>query len=132
MGGYNKRHYYQITAKEFTMPPYQSEQSVVAKPRRSLETFSIWALLATVVAAMFIFIPSSSVPLTTTKTFVLAAGALITLALYILARLSRGNVILPPFALVGALWLPVVAYVLSAAFSGTSFTNALWGSGLET
>jgi tetratricopeptide (TPR) repeat protein len=70
-------------------------------------------------------------PFATTKSFVLAAGALITLALYILARLSRGNVILPPFVLVGALWLPTLAYALSAAFSGTSFTSAFWGSGLE-
>ncbi|MDP2651817.1 MAG: hypothetical protein Q8O94_01640, partial [bacterium] len=109
------------------MPPYQS----AAKPQRSLETISMWALVATLIVAVFIFIPSATIPFTATKTYVLAAGALITLALYILARLSRGNVILPPFALVGALWLPVIAYTLSAAFSGTSFMNALWGSGLE-
>lgn len=110
------------------MPPYQS---TTAPRRRSLETFSIWALLITIIVALFIFIPSASIPFATTKTFVLAAGALITLALYILARLSRGNVILPPFMLVGALWLPAIAYGASAAFSGTSFTNALWGQGLE-
>lgn len=109
------------------MPPYQS----TVTPRRSLETISIWALLVTLVVALFIFIPWVAIPFTTTKTFVLAAGALITLALYILARLSRGNVILPPFALVGALWLPVIAYALSTAFSGASPANALWGSALE-
>ncbi len=100
-------------------------------PRRSIETISIWALLATLVGAIFIFIPSTAVPVTTTKTFLLAAGTLVTLALYILARLGRGNVILPPFALLGALWLPVLAYALSAVFSGTLFTNALWGSAFE-
>jgi tetratricopeptide (TPR) repeat protein len=110
------------------MPPYQS---VVAKPRRSIETISVWALFATLIVALFAFAPSASVPFATTKAFVLAAGALITLALYILARLSRGNVVLPPFILVGALWLPTIAYALSAAFSGTSFTSALWGSGFE-
>ncbi len=109
------------------MPPYQS----TVPRRRSLETISVWALFATLAVAVFVFIPSVSIPFTTTKTFVLAAGALITVALYILARLSRGNVILPPFMLVGALWLPAIAYALSAAFSGTSFSNALWGSGLE-
>ncbi len=109
------------------MPPQQS----FAPRRRSLETFSVWALLVTVIVALFVFIPSASVPLAITKTFLLAAGALITLALYILARLSRGNVILPPITLVGALWLPVVAYALSAAFSGASFTTALWGTPLE-
>ncbi|MBU6388619.1 hypothetical protein KGQ72_01970 [Patescibacteria group bacterium] len=70
-------------------------------------------------------------PSSTTKTFLLAAGAIITLALYILARLGRGNVIFPPSVLIGAIWLPVVAYVLSAAFSGVSFMNALWGTALE-
>lgn len=100
-------------------------------PRRSIEAVSIWALLATLVGAIFIFIPSTAVPLTTTKTFLLAAGTLVTLALYILARLGRGNVILPPLALLGVLWLPVLAYALSSAFSGTLFTNALWGSTFE-
>ena len=106
-------------------------ESIVAPRRGSLETISIWALLATLVVAIFIFIPSAAVPFTTTKTFLLAAGALITLALYILARLSRGNIIFPPLVLVGALWLPVIAYALSATFSGISFTNALWGIALE-
>lgn len=110
------------------MPP---QQSAVVQPRRSLDTVSVWALIGTLVAGIFIFIPSS-IPLETTKTFLLAAGALVTLALYILARLGRGNIIFPPFLLVGALWLPVIAYILSAVFSGVSFTNALWGTALET
>jgi len=109
------------------MPPQQS----AIKPRNSIENISTWALIATLVVTIFIFIPSSSVSLVTTKTFVLAAGAFITLALYILARLSRGNIIFPPFALLGALWLPVIAYGLSTAFSGVAFTNAIWGSALE-
>ena len=110
------------------MPP---QQSAVASRRRSLETISIWALFVTLIVSVFAFIPSAAVPSSTTKTFLLAAGALITLALYILARLSRGNIILPPFALVGALWLPVIAYALSSAFSGVPFANTLWGSALE-
>jgi len=109
------------------MPPYQPAVS----SRRSLETISIWALIATIAVAVFIFIPSSATSPVTTKAFVLAAGALITLALYILARLSRGNIILPPCILIGALWLPAVAYALSAAFSGAPFTNSIWGSSLQ-
>lgn len=109
------------------MPP----QSVIPSRRRSLDTVSVWALSATLVVALFAFIPSVSIPFVATKTFVLAAGTLITLALYILARLSRGNAIFPPLALVGALWLPVIAYALSAAFSGASFTNSFWGTALE-
>jgi len=112
------------------MPPQQT--TVVAKGRRSLETISVWTLLGTLVVSLFIFIPSSTVPLTITKTFVLSAGALITLAVYVLARLGRGNIIFPPGLLMGVLWLPVIAYALSAAFSGVSFNNALWGSALDS
>ena len=111
------------------MPPYQP---AVLPRRHSLETVSVWALFATLIIAVFIFIPNTLVSPITVKTFVLAAGALITLALYILVRLSRGSVIFPPFALVGALWLPVVTYTLSATLSGTVFANALWGLALET
>lgn len=124
---YTERHYHSVIAIELIMPP---QQQTIA-PRRSLETISVWALLATLVVSIFFFLPSSIVPFATTKTFLLAAGALITLALYILARLGRGNVIFPPLVLVGALWLPVVAYAISATFSGTLFSNALWGSALE-
>lgn len=109
------------------MPP----QSTAAPRRRSLDIISIWSLFATFAVALFVVTPSSSVALATTKTFVLAAGAIITLALYILARLGRGNVIFPSSMLIGALWLPVIAYALSSAFSGVSFGNALWGMLLE-
>lgn len=110
------------------MPP---QQPVLATRRLSIETISVWALFATIIVAVFAFVPFVAVPFAITKTFLLAAGALITLALYILARLGRGNVILPPFVLVGALWLPLIAYTLSASFSGVSFMNALWGSAFE-
>lgn len=109
------------------MPPQQT----INTTRRSLDTISIWALFASLIVSLFIFVPSASIPFGATKTFLLAAGAIITLALYILARLARGNVISPPSALVGALWLPVVAYALSAAFSGVSFSSAFWGTSLE-
>lgn len=109
------------------MPPQQTSVA----PRHSIETMSMWALIATFAVAVFVFIPSASVPLSATKSFLLAAGALISLAFYILARLGRGNIIFPPFILVGALWLPAVAYILSSVFSGKPFTSSLWGSSLE-
>lgn len=109
------------------MPP----QSALPPRRRSLDTFSVWTLFATIAAALFVGVLSSSVAVATTKAFMLAAGTIVTLALYILARLSRGNVIFPSTLLFGALWLPVIAYALSAAFSGVSFSNALWGTALE-
>ena len=109
------------------MPPASA-----ALPRRSsLETWSVRALLITLVAAAVVALPAAWFPLLATKSSLLALGALVTLALFVLARLSRGSMVLPPLALVGALWLPAAAYLLSAAFSGTSFGNAFWGRRLE-
>jgi len=101
-------------------------------PRRSLESVSIWALVITLAVAVFAFAPLSSLSFAAVKAFVLAAGALVVLALYIFTRLSRGNIVFPPVVIVGALWLPVIAYLLSALFSGTSFGNAFWGTALES
>lgn len=100
-------------------------------PKRSLETVSIWALIITIAAALVVAIPSASIPFLATKSFILGAGALVTLALFIVARLGRGNIIFPPMLLVGAIWLPVLAYLCSAAFSGTTFASGLWGTALE-
>jgi len=117
------------------MPPQSStatvSDSTQSVSRRSLEVWTIWALCATLALAMVLITPSVAVSLTITKTFVLAAGMLVTLALYILSRLSRGNIILPPLVLVGALWLPAIAYILSSVFSGVPFSSALWGSSLQ-
>ncbi len=107
------------------MPP----QSPVR--RRSFDAASVWALLITIAAALLIVVPSAATPFATTKVFLLSAGTLVTLALYILARLTRGNVIFPSSVLIGALWLPVAAYALSTAFSGAPFASSLWGTALE-
>jgi cytochrome c-type biogenesis protein CcmH/NrfG len=110
------------------MPPHHS----TTVQRHSLDTISVWALMITLIVAIFIAIPSASIPFIATKTFLLAAGAIITLALYILARLSRGNAIFPPWVLIGAMWLPALAYLFSSLFSGVSFTSAFWGSSFES
>ncbi len=109
------------------MPP----QKITTPRAFSFEQAATWSLIITFVLAAIVLIPSASVPFVATKAFVIAAGALITLALYILARLSRGNIILPPLVLVGALWLPVIGYVLSGLFAGIPFENAFWGNALE-
>jgi tetratricopeptide (TPR) repeat protein len=111
------------------MPP--SSQFRAAR-HASFETATALALLATLILAGIFFIPLASIPLVSTKAFILAIGAIITLALFILARLSRGNIILPPPLLLGALWLPTIAYALSAVFSGASFSRAFLGAGFST
>src|SRR3989344_796547 len=108
------------------MPPQSSS------PRRvSLEWASVWALAATIIIATVLVIPIVATPTVPTKAFALASGVLVTLAVWILARLSRGNIIFPPAVLLLALWLPTLAYALSAAFSGGPFAAALWGTALE-
>ncbi|MFZ1074940.1 MAG: tetratricopeptide repeat protein [Minisyncoccia bacterium] len=113
------------------MPPQQTGDSAHATSRRSLDTVSALALIITLVAVLLIFTPGISVAITTSKTFLLAAGALVTLVIYIFARLARGNAVFPPLVLLGAIWLPVLAYAFSSVFSGVSFSNALWGTALE-
>lgn len=101
-------------------------------PRRvSLEWASVWALAATIIIATVVVIPTVSFPFVPTKAFALAAGILVTLAVWILARLSRGNIILPPALLLLALWFPALAYALSGAFAGGPFVAAAWGTALE-
>ena len=90
---------------------------VRAPKRFSFDSASIWVLTLSVALAAIAFIPghrqSRSFIL---KSPILAIGGLIALALYILARLTRGNIIVPPVPLLGALWLVPLAYALSTLF----------------
>jgi cytochrome c-type biogenesis protein CcmH/NrfG len=99
--------------------------------RLSFESASVWALALTAALAAVALIPSSSVPFLYTKVSILAIGAIISLALFILARLTRGSAILPPLPLVLALWLVPAAYGLSALFSGAGASASTFGTGLE-
>ncbi len=111
-------------------------QSVVSRATSQRFTFdsaSIWVLTASVaLAAVAFIIPATSIPLIYAKISILALGGLISLAFYILARLTRGNVIIPPIHLLGALWLVPVAYGLSTLFSGAGFATSFFGSELES
>jgi cytochrome c-type biogenesis protein CcmH/NrfG len=107
--------------------------STVQRSRRfSFDTASSWAVALALALAAIAFIPSASVPFLATKVSLLALGGLVALVCFILARLTRGSVIVPPLALVSAFWLLPLAYGLSALFSGAGFTNSLFGTELET
>jgi tetratricopeptide (TPR) repeat protein len=108
-----------------------SSDSTRTNTRLSLETVSVWSLLATLVLALLVFVPSASISLAATKTFVLAFGTLVTVVLYVISRLTLRSVTGPQGIFLYALWLPPVAYALSTAFSGTSFSSAFWGTSLE-
>ncbi|MDB5189207.1 MAG: Tfp pilus assembly protein PilF [Parcubacteria group bacterium] len=102
-------------------------------PRRfSFDTAAIWALIVASGLSAVAFIPSQTVPFIYTKISILAIGGLVALVFFILARLRRGNVIVPPMPLLGALWIVPVAYALSALFSGANFMTAFFGTDLES
>ncbi len=102
-------------------------------PRRfSFDAAAIWALIASGGLATIAFIPSQTIPFIYTKISILAIGGLVALVFFILARLRRGNVIVPPLPLLGALWIVPIAYLLSALFSGTNLVTAFFGTDLES
>ncbi len=105
--------------------------TTASSQKLSFDTIAAWALGITLVAAAVAFIPSASIPFLYTKVSLLAVGAIITLALYILARLTRGNIIIPSSILLGALWFVPLAYLLSTLFSGTNLRTAFFGTELE-
>lgn len=112
--------------------PTVAAAPVLRKRRFSFDVAAIGAVLATTMLAAIAFIPVASVPFIFTKVSILAIGALVTLALYILARLTRGNAIVPPLPLLGALWLVPFAYLLSSLFSGVGIRAGFFGTDLET
>ena len=110
-----------------------SVSTVASHPRRfSFDTAAIWALIAAGGLSTIAFIPSQTIPFIYTKISILAIGALVALVFFILARLRRGNVIVPPLPLLGALWLVPLAYGLSALFSGVNPKAAFFGTDLES
>lgn len=102
-------------------------------PRRvTFDTLAVWALAVTAAISVLAFIPSATIPFVYSKVSILALGGLVALVLYILARLTRGNIIVPPIALLGAFWLVPAAYFLSTLFSGVGLRAGLLGTELET
>lgn len=100
--------------------------------RFSFDTAAAWVLMLSVLLSVVFFWPTLGISLTPTKVSLVALGFLLALILYILARLTRGNVIVPPLALVGALWLVPLAYALSTLFSGANLTASFFGTNFET
>jgi tetratricopeptide (TPR) repeat protein len=106
---------------------------MASHPRRfSFDTAAIWALIVAGGLSLVAFIPSQTIPFIYTKISILAIGGLVALVFFILARLRRGNVIVPPLPLLGALWIVPAAYLLSALFSGQNFASAFFGTDLES
>lgn len=99
--------------------------------RVSFDTAAVWALGLTFLFAVIAFIPSATIPFLYTKTSLLVVGAIVTLGLFILARLTRGNIVVPSSYLLPALWVVPLAYALSTLFSGVNIHTAFFGTELE-
>lgn len=100
--------------------------------RLSFDSAAIWAVVITFALSVVAFIPAATIPFMYTKVSILALGAIVTLALFILARLTRGNIVVPPIPLLAALWIVPGAYLLSMLFSGIGVRLAFFGTDLET
>ena len=107
--------------------------SATPHPRRmSFDALALWVLTVTAAVAAVLFIPAATIPFIYSKVSVLALGVLVALGLYILARLTRGNLVVPPATLLGAFWLVPLAYLLSTLFSGVGLSSGTFGTALET
>lgn len=107
--------------------------TAASNPRRfSFDTAAIWALIVAGGLSTIAFIPAQIIPFLYTKISIVALGGLVALVFFILARLRRGNVIVPPLPLLGALWIVPIGYGLSTLFSGMNPQAAFFGTDLET
>lgn len=110
-----------------------SSTSVSVPARRAtFDSAAMWTLPVTIALGAIILIPSASFPFLYTKISLFALGLIVTLALFVLARLTRGNVIVPPLPLLGAVWLVPLAYGLSTLFSGSDPLTGIFGTQLES
>ena len=108
------------------------QETTPASSRRfSFDNASIWVLALTGLLAAIAFVPVATIPFLYTKVSILAIGGLLALMLFILARLTRGNVIIPPMTLIGAMWLVPAAYAVSTLFSSAGLSYSFFGNQLE-
>lgn len=100
--------------------------------RFSFDSATVWILALVAFLTVVAFIPGSSVSLFGTKATILAAGSLLALIAFVVSRLVRGNIVFPPLALLGTVWLVPLAYGISTLFSGVNPMMGLFGVELET
>ena len=100
-------------------------------PRTSLDAIAVLLISLTGLLLPVLFIPSDLFSFGFTKTAIFTAGVGVTLIVWILARLKRGNFIFPPFIPTVAIWLVPVAYIFSGIFSGVGLGQAFGGVELE-
>jgi len=100
--------------------------------RLSFDKIALIALTVTMALGFLVFTTSPTFSFLGTKVFLLMFGTLVALALYVIARLIRGNIVVPPSFLLGAIWLVPLAYALSMLFSGANPSIAFFGTEFES
>jgi len=98
----------------------------------TLESGTVWAAAAALAIIPVLFIPAAIIPFGFTKTIAIVIAAVVALALFILTRLRRGSIIVPPLTLLGALWAIPTAYFLSAVFAGNNLGFSVFGNQIES
>lgn len=98
----------------------------------TLETGTVWAAGAAIAIIPVLFIPAAVIPFGFTKTIAVVIATVVALSLFILTRLRRGSIIVPPLMLLGMLWTIPVAYFLSAVFTGSSLGFSVFGNQIES
>lgn len=104
----------------------------ISGSHNSFETIASWLLVLAVPVSVVFFIPSTTLPMLSTKITLLVLIGILAFAAYIISRLIQGSLSFPPLSLLGSLWFVPIAYVLSTLFSGVTFSKALFGVDLET
>ncbi|XKT75139.1 MAG: tetratricopeptide repeat protein [Patescibacteria group bacterium UBA2103] len=97
----------------------------------TLESGTVTVAAAALAIIPVLLIPMASIPFGFTKTIAIVIAAVLGLALYILTRLRRGSIIMPPLMLLGVLWGIPAAYLLSAVFSGGNLGFSIFGNQIE-
>lgn len=98
----------------------------------TLESGTVWAISLAIAVIPALIIPFASIPFGFTKTIAIVLAAVLALVLFILTRLRRGSIIMPPLALLGALWAIPGAYLLSGLFAGTNLGFSFFGNQIES
>lgn len=63
-----------------------------------------------------------------TKTFILSLAILIAFALFVIGRLRKGSIILPPMIVIGAVWFLVLVNVCAALVNSIPFPKLFFGN----
>jgi tetratricopeptide (TPR) repeat protein len=96
----------------------------------SFDLLSSLVLVIGVFLGVLLVVPSP-LPLGFSKGALAGLSVLVALGIFIIGRIRRGSLILPPMAIILSAWLLVIASALSVFSHGTPLSIAFFGNGLD-